>query len=174
MRWNVEGADAKTGEQHVYSVEANSAHEAEARARTKGLLVTAVHRSMLQNDGDVLNDAVARSIKKATIAGPPLIPETLRASPAAAPEYREIVKGSILNIYAWILQLIGMVCIGLAAAVPIVVLLRPDLRKEINLPTTIIFLVLTGLIYLAGGVLTKMYASLALAIRDIARNSFTR
>ena len=46
MRWNVEGADERTGKEGVFSFEANSSEEAEQRARDRGVLVSAVYASV--------------------------------------------------------------------------------------------------------------------------------
>ncbi len=50
MRWNVEGADGKTGKDHIYTIEADTAAQAEQKARNQGILV-ALHFSTAPGAG---------------------------------------------------------------------------------------------------------------------------
>jgi hypothetical protein len=52
MRWNVEGADAKTGKNRIVQVYAKDSADAEEKARKLGVLVTAVHESIMKPPGE--------------------------------------------------------------------------------------------------------------------------
>src|SRR5687767_10772113 len=92
MRWNVEGADAQTGEDRVIQVMADTKAEAEAKARRQGLLVSSVHESNILTPAEALDEMIGNETRQRT--GKAVTAEALsRLAPAAAPppqpvEYR--------------------------------------------------------------------------------------
>ena len=163
MRWEVQGADAATGKETTITLEAVTAEEAEKQARYNGMLVSHVRK------------AAPKPSPKLDYAAPTPAPR-----PGVVPEYAAIVSGARLtSFFARVVALFGAVAFGvaiLAVAIAVYQSLGGNLdTSEKTLAVTITAgCVFYGLGCFVVAVFLSMHASLALAVRDMARNSFNR
>src|SRR5947208_1107638 len=106
MRWNVEGADAKTGQEHVVTIEADTQQEAEQKARDGGLLVSGAYLSTLKSalpppvpqskvSSPTLDYNNPSTPSKPTVDKPPPPPQATSAPPRQ-PTYAALNFWSIL------------------------------------------------------------------------------
>lgn len=101
MRWHVEAADAKTGMETAFTVEALTEVEAERLARYNGLLVSNIRKAGLRPPG---------------AKPPPVVPYAAPAPVEAAPEYPQLVRrarstralGLAFTVLGWITLAAGV------------------------------------------------------------------
>lgn len=146
MRWTVEAADVQTGEETTLTVEAPDQAAAERIARYRGMLVS----SILQNNGN----GAAKLDRK-----------------APTPDYIDILTGAgVLRTLAIIITAIGWVCLLVAGA------LSWSAVKESSDKLAALWQAMSpalfGLSFIVAGTVLRMAASVGLAMRDLARNSF--
>jgi hypothetical protein len=147
--WTIEGADKNTGADRVITIEALTEEEAAKEAGNSGLLVSAVHEL------------------------PPAIAP--RPITSATPRYEDISKGSrTLDAIATIVFAIGILFIVVAIIGVFVMAAAIYTRApEAIVTVPIIFSsLMTGVSLLIIAAIIRMFAALAVAIRDIAINSF--
>jgi hypothetical protein len=194
MRYTVEGADARTGADRVLSVEADTRHEAEAQARAHGILVSEIHESSAQSDTERIEREVA-----AAMSQPPhrltAAEELAAMNPARSghvqldyagprrqnsvhpPDYHGIIRGAaLLRRFAAGYALLAILLFVCAAT--LIALALYALSQTGATPVTVQVLA-AGVVIMIGGVallnratLIRLSADLAIAQRDIARNSF--
>lgn len=172
MDWRVDGADSKTGNSVCWKVTAATAEEASYEAQQKGVYVSSV------------TPIAAAPLLEAR----PYVPEyqppaqaDARPSGRTSPHYREIQTGAgILKFFGNICYLFAFLVLALtlyfglkAAASP------PSPMSAYSSPVDTVSkvaAVAAGLMYAAtlavAGAFLHMNGSLALAVRDIARNSY--
>ncbi|HEY1687194.1 MAG TPA: hypothetical protein VGG19_20710 [Tepidisphaeraceae bacterium] len=150
--WTIEGADRNTGKDVIVSIDAPTEELARQEATEKGILVSEVHQS---------------------IADEPRRPG--HTSQAMPPEYQDILRGNqLLSFFGSLLAALGWVGLLIAAAglaYAIYWRIKGDMEAFVGLEAFI-----GGLTYavpcFVGAVILRMYGALAIAVRDIARNSF--
>lgn len=162
MQWQIIGAHRETGEEKTIVLEAADRATAERRAGRRGLLIEKVLpvATLVETETSPLTSPVI-SYQSPTQEPP---------APSAViepPKYVWIVGGShILGIEAAICLVVAIIG-GITAVVAW--MNSGSNGSYIAVPATVVFLV--GLIT---GTLLLMCAELALAVRDMARNSFRR
>ena len=177
MRWNVEGADGKTGQERVYQIEAATARSAEEKARLQGVLVTAVHPSIVKSEAEKLDDLIDASVGQPSpdrMGIDYLAAETHQSSghrTASAPQYEAIANGAkLLNRLAHVAVVLGVLYIVIAAVVAMIAFAHPQSFAQFL--ASALWLLSCGIALFISAAIIQMNASLALAVRDIARNSF--
>ena len=184
MRWNVEGADVKTGKNRVVQVYAKDSADAEAKARNLGVLVTAVHESVMkpanESEDETFDvappepaskpapslDYQAPSPARSPAPPPPRNDrDEARKKRALIPDYAALSNAAfVIGVFSTLYYVLGAVA-----------LLMAMITAWSNTPPTRFegpTLAGYGLISLmAAGVLHGMSAG-CYALRDIARNSF--
>lgn len=151
MRWEVFGADRATGDEHVFTVDAADEREATLIAKKKNLVVSNV--ILISQD---------ESAKEANA------PEPLHEP---TPEYKGIQTGAaIVIVLAFASGVVGLV----ELVIGLFTLINASVEHGDNRPA-----VAVGTNQLAQGVTALVFAGLlwlaseiALAVRDVARNSF--
>ncbi len=173
MRWNVEGADGRTGEEHVYPIDADSAEQAEQTARNHGVLVSAVHRALVQPQQDELDDLASAAMTRTVRIGPPPAPAPSAESPLIAyhspttpsadvPDYFGLrIGSSVLMVFAILYYLTA------AAALATGIYIAGRQGPWVAL-TFLLWALVAAMI---GGLLQALSAA-CVALRDMARNSF--
>jgi hypothetical protein len=173
MRWNVEGADGRTGEEHVYPIDPDTAEDAEQKARDHGVLVSAVHRALVQSTNDQLDELAAASMSRTARVGPAPVPAPSVESPpiayrspdtpgAQVPAYLGLrIGSSVLMIFA--------VLYYISAAVALTIGIYVAGQQGVFVAAT--FLLWALVAAMIGGLLQALSAA-CIALRDIARNSF--
>jgi hypothetical protein len=183
MKWQVIGADAQTGEDRVFLIEANAAGDAEAAVRRAGYLVSQVTPTAQPVAAPHVSDRVDPLAELAAVAAPtPAAPAptalayrpAVSARPsdvAAAPEYWGLRFGSTaFLVLAGLCYLSGLVGVLLGLG-----LLVQSLGYQSGLGILGSFTqFLLSLWPLAVGTVFHAASSACLAVRDIARNSFAR
>lgn len=164
MKWTVEGADEKTGVDVTVSYEAGSLEDAMDLARANGILPSDAYLagSRRGKPAPPLSYATpgTPNVSPAVPPVPPAAP--IPALPAApvVPEYKAIRDGAKwLGTLAAILYVLAVLCFigsALTAATP---------DRSIDL-------LVRGFWLMVGGAVIRMLAHVALAVRDIARNSW--
>jgi hypothetical protein len=167
MRWIIEGAVTATGQDVRTVIDAANASDAEAFAMSKGILVSSV-----KPDRDATLDALGAAARTAQARH--VVPQV--------PEYPEIDAGAgtlrflaaLVAGVGWLFLLVGL---GLIVFGVLVTLYPTSASGD----TPVFTLVATGLGSTAYGVLillaaslVRMLASVGLAVKDIAQNSFRR
>lgn len=158
MRWTVEGADAQTGQDRTIQVEAKSREDAEREARARGVLPSATYKETADAGAMPTLNYIGRAAHE---SAPPGTQVGLAPPRGKAPDYTGIVVGAaVLRITGAMAAIAGIVLCamtlneisggGLGTALPV------------------------GFAWIISGLVTFMLGSLALAVRDIARNSFRR
>ena len=162
MRWEVTGADATSGAEGTITVDAATAEGAEQQVRYNGMLVSKVTKAGPKPKG-------------ATLIAPP--------TPVAhlvTPDYRAIVDGAkVLSFFAALLTTAGV--LSVLAAI-LLALMAAVSSQQGGLDTSDKHLVVgavagclvCGVYCFAAAAFLGMQGELALAVRDIARNSFRR
>jgi hypothetical protein len=174
MKWHVEGADAHTGQEKSGTIEAPTAADAEQLARDRGVLVSNVQPANEPDALEQLGTAAARQPRSIDYRSP-------RASAAAItsdiPTYQAILRGDVwLRALAAIIAGFGWVSVGLAGL--LLLLTLPAAASGASLSGIVAFALsigpalLAGLLLLAVSAILRWAASVGLAIRDLARNSF--
>lgn len=159
MAWIIEGADKKTGADVRFKLSAVDKEAAIEEAGKRGVLVSEVYDDQLGDIAAAASDYPTQRL----------------------PEYREIVKGSRiieslagLNVFAGcIAALVGIVSIVWG----IILTGKPPETASGSPGEAIVFglsAIVTGIVWAIIGTLLNMVSALALAIRDIARNSFRK
>jgi hypothetical protein len=173
MKFNVEGADAKTGKSRVLRVDADDEQQAAIRAHDMGVLVSAIYPSAQGTESQ-------KEIALSELSLPP--PASHRPSPAAvpipvpsvgaeprkqvlvSPEYGGLRAASIvLHILALLAYIIGLLTLFVA----IYTIIHYDMN------TSKFVFAMAGLAIVSGAILHGMSASCD-ALRDIAQNSFRK
>jgi hypothetical protein len=195
MRWKVEGADAATGNEIRITVEAFTREEAETKARYNGILVASVSPlvpepapplayeskpvqpalvdPMATPDDEDLESAELQELAAVarSIAPPqPIDYRTPGMNPPAIPEYQDIVTGAQwLNVLSMFVAVVGWFCIA-GGCVFFVINVIQDGGIVLSMFSAVTAVgVGGGLIVVAA--LVRTCSSLAMAVRDIARNS---
>ena len=171
--WIVEGASRETGEDVKISVEAETQGEAAKKVRLGGVLVSSIQKDEPVDD---LAEAVA------AIGGmdaPPTLQQRMRGTVNRIPEYADILSGShLLRFFAGVLMLLGIISLLVGVVGFAVGIIKSNNGSDDTAMgtgmTLLISGVASGIPCLVGSVALRMYASLAIAMRDIARNSFTK
>ena len=165
MRWNVEFIDPKTGKERIAQLEAPTAEDARRQAEAKGVKVTDVFQSTIKTEAEKRDEALTAAAEENRFRAEPVIRRV-------TPEYKEIVSGAqLMSLFGGICFVVGMVMIiggGLsifAAAAD---------RAPMEFLGFGILSVGYGIVLLVTSVFLRMNSSLALAVRDMARNSFAR
>jgi hypothetical protein len=160
MRYRVDGINRATGTEVSLTIGADSVVAAEAMAEFRGV---EVHEVRQEIEGD--EDALARAASSARSSPAP--PKTVTMS---TPYYAGILLGAgVLRVMAviWYLTAGFMLISVLTSA------LSPN--QGIVLKWEAVTFQLAGVLgFAAGGAILHMLASLSIALRDIARNSFVR
>jgi|SRR5688572_12307456 hypothetical protein len=131
MRWNVEGADAQTGVEQSWMIDADDEREAEKKARRRGILVAAVRKSAQPPPAGALNTMIGSALRSksgnnghtqpivpvaATLANGGASVATHVRTPAYAPTYTGLRVSAVLLLILAILSYgIGAMLIVLAA-----------------------------------------------------------
>jgi hypothetical protein len=201
MRWQVEGADKVTGRERTYTIDAESREKAEQIAQLKGVLVSDVHEPQPAKPGNganVTNGATATPIDvhgpittparpqaTASQVPPQPVSPASRTAPAhgtahapGPPRYEEIVTSSRwLFAMGVLVAIAGWVLIGLAAIDAVMNLIGAARARPLLPPSlgwmSVLYLAATGLLSIYTAAITRLLASLGLAVRDMARNSFS-
>jgi hypothetical protein len=195
--WTVDGADKKTGKDIVQSIDAPTEHLARATALEMGILVADIHRSAadpLEELGAAVQASRSESPTPAASDAPTLDYSTVRKNPSVpliptaapaplgyptTPEYSDIITGvKWLRAIALITAILGWIGIAVAALALVmglvVAVAGPGMGSiALGLPFVIPASIF-GIAYLAVSAVLRLAASVALAVRDIARNSFPR
>lgn len=165
MKWIIEGADESSGQEQHLTLEARDRDEAERLARYRGVLVSSVRADL------------APSLE---YRRPDATPAEAPGGGANLPHYPQILLG------CWLLRWLAWCVVGLAALCLLgagLTLAMPLFRGRIKYMTWLDWLaVITsavaptiyGLFLLIVAVFLRLAGGLALAFRDIARNSFLR
>jgi hypothetical protein len=193
MRWQVEGADKVTGRERTYTIDADTREKAEKIAQEKGVLVADVHEQLAAAGTNGARPMDARPIDvHGPITSPPppaprsSSPPVVHAATAPAhyattpppPRYDEIVTSSRWLFGMGVLVAIaGWVLIGLSMIVAVCCLVAAARGRALLPPTlgwtSALYLAGIGLFAIYAAAMTRMVASLGMAIRDIARNRFS-
>jgi hypothetical protein len=185
MRWNVEGADVKTGKNRLVQVYAKDSEEAEDKARKLGLLVSAVHESVMKpaveptdEEIDIAPPAVANhAAAGSNYESPQAKPLTPKSAPprndrdearrrrAMIPEYAGLnVAAFVIGVFSTLYYVLGAIALVMA----LITAYSATSPTRFEGPTLAGY----GLISLmAAGLMHGMSAG-CYALRDIARNSF--
>ena len=186
MRWDVVVADARTAEERTLVVEAGSAAEAEARARSAGYLVSSAAPAAPGATGagpaDALSQlaAAAQGRPEPVPYRPPPGARPAGSEAMAVPDYLGLRSAAFaLSIFAGLAYVAG----GLMVLVAIFTLLTStgsatSVRARANPPSPGLIAGLISLLLslwpLAAGAMLHGFSAACLALRDIARNSFSR
>jgi len=196
MRWKIEGADAGTGSEIRLTVEAATRDEAEAKARYNGILVAnvsamvpepapplayeaqpvqpAMADPMAAQDEDDLESTELRELAEVARAIAPQRPLSYRTPEAnlqVLPGYQDIVTGAQwLNVLSAIIAVTAWLCIVGGCVFFVLTMSQKNDLIFTMVPAVAAIAIGGGLIVAAA--LVRMAASLAMAVRDIARNSF--
>lgn len=159
MQWTVEGADEATGTERSITVDAVNETEAAAVARARGLFVSRVSRAESAELHAVAYAARSSATARSTYREP-------------VPAYTSIRGGSfVLNVVGLLYLLAGL----LASVVAVYTFIAPSHGADSEVDHTEgAILLASGLGAIGAGLVLLMLGSIALAIRDIARNSFRR
>src|SRR4051812_20582138 len=199
MRWQVEGADKVTGRERTYTIDADSREKAEQIALLKGVLVSDVHEPGTPSIAVSVAVAAAMAAAPIDVHGPITAPPppnhaavppppvqtvaTVKQHVASKsqhpqqPRYEEIVT-SARWLYGMgvVVAIVGWVVIGLAIILGVTCLVGQLRPKPILPPAlgwmTVLYLAAAGLIAIYTAAVTRILASVGLAVRDMARNSF--
>jgi hypothetical protein len=165
MRWDVEGADTTTGKDVRLTVEAVTREEAERLARYNGILVAAITRPA---------------------AAPPIDyqpPPQPIATALAPPEYPDLVFAARwLRRLSYTAAAFGVIYSGAAVLVVLLALLQRPLGGMLDMlfglllgsPPSVLAIALSALACFITAAVLRLLAGLAVARRDLARNSFSR
>lgn len=194
MRYRITGADSRTGKEMTLTIMAAGDKEAEKIARQSGLMVSSIEAD-LPAPADAQAEPAADEDPPAHEQIParsPLAPAPPSERPAV-PEYRDIARGArALAGFATFATVLGWICIVLGLVVAVVMMVAGlaagsaaasaggggsaamggaagGAMMGLAIGTVP---ALYGTALLIAGALLRMQASLAVAVRDIARNSF--
>jgi hypothetical protein len=182
MRWNVEGADARTGAEKIIQVTADTKAEAEAKARKQGLLVSAVHESQVVTPAEALDEMVGNTIRERTrrastaealadVAPAPVEYRSSRTPNLIAPNYGGLKFASIaVRIFALLFYLAGI--LGLLMALLMFGEGISSGRAGFGVAAGVTQFVISALGPLAAGAIMHGLSASCDALRDIARNSY--
>jgi hypothetical protein len=189
MRWTIEGADSNTGRDLTVTVEARDEADAEQQARYNGVLVARVYpfgvRPKDAAPVPVVDYATAATPK--AMPKPPEVAAGLQAGPRAVvplPDYQPIVAGArALVLFARVVRVAALVLFGVAAVAALLPFLTawwygggavqsPPVSEVVPALFAAVWPAALGLAMLVAAAVLRMLAFLALAVRDIARNSF--
>jgi hypothetical protein len=165
MRWDVEGADTTTGKDVRLTVEAVTREEAERLARYNGILVATVSRPAPAPSIDYEPPPAAA----APGTGPPEYPDLLFAA-------RWLRRLSHVTAGFGLLYALGAMTYLLATVFsrPFPRLLDYVLEVLFGSPTSLLPITLMALGCFITAAVLRLLGGLAMARRDLARNSFTR
>lgn len=186
MRWTVEGAHEHAGHEIKLSVEAATQEDAIRQARKKGVLVAKCYRA--KPAAEEIDPMIERALQMPA-GGADGSSQTMDADAAAqalaatmpppghrapaAPEYRDVVKGAgTLNLLASLVAAFGWILILIGGMGLVVVL--TDHKQGVALAGSFLSAIVSGIGFIVAATFMRMNAALALAVRDIARNSFGR
>jgi hypothetical protein len=179
-QWTIEGADSATGEDRILSVEAMSREDAEQFAREQGILVSEVHESVTSDSLEQLSAAAADRSRMRGHAAPVVqyaTPAPYRRT-TSIPEYEGITKGARLlkssaSTYAFMAfaaYALAVLCVVGSILAVVMNQAKTDIIATALISAVALFAVGIGLQNRA--TMIRLQAELALATRDIARNSF--
>ena len=196
--WTVEGADKQSGKDTIRSIDAPTEVIARQTAEQMGILVAEIHRStadpleelhaavQASQSNATATTSGAPTLNYSTVKKNPTVPDIPIATPAppvvdypTTPEYRDILVGAKwLRIIALFAAIIGWIGLGVAALSLVLGIVETFagssmLPIAIGLPFVIPALIF-GVGYLALAAILRLAASVAVAVRDMARNSFTK
>jgi hypothetical protein len=158
MRWKIRGADRDTGDDYQGEFEADSRAEAERQARAINVLVESV---------TVMADVDPKLVAYASYKPLPATPRVYM------PEYTAIVVGSIvLRVCAFVGYIGAVVLLALAVARYQDATGGMSIHADGFVSMELAVSFATSLYIAGASTITLMLAYLAMAIRDIARNSF--
>lgn len=186
MRWEVRGANRENGEEKVIYLDAENEDSARRRAARTGLLVSELRPTEGEDAEDLAAAVLAAASPQHSVTLPDDAVSEMPAAgqlgytharrPAAQiPDYQAIVNGAaLLNIFGWVAIALGALIIigGVYLAIQVD---DPTLGRETPAIVTwlpVVSGLVTGTVLIMAGVFLHMQASLALAVRDIAINSF--
>jgi hypothetical protein len=183
VKWQVIGADAQTGEDRVFLIEAAAAGDAEAAVRRAGYLVSQVTPTAQTVAAPRVSDHVdpLAELAAATAPAPALPPPTAlpyrspvgtrRSDVTAVPEYWGLRFGSTaFLVLAGLCYLAGLLGLLLGFG-----MLVQSLSYQSGLGVLGSFAqFLLSLWPLAVGTVFHAASSACMALRDVARNSFSR
>jgi hypothetical protein len=165
MQWNVEGAEGSTGKEYVWPIEANSAAEAEEKARRKGMLVSRVTPAA-QAAADHLSEMAGVPVGVPPVAQP-IDYARHGGKSAAVPEYVGLKLGaSILNVFGLLSYGVGALWLLLG----IISVLSAGSAVSGGFVFGASLVPAFGC--LVTGACLHTFSAGATALRDIARNSF--
>jgi hypothetical protein len=174
MRWDVEGADTRTGQDRILTIEAESSARAEAQAREQGLLVSAVRQRAIPIDAQ--NEVPPLEVIAAELPRTASVEYARPMDQTTPPDYRGLrIGATFLRIFAF-----ASYALGAIAIIQLIVSLFQMLLAALqfggspfrsDLVETFVQAVIS-LWPLLIGVLLQSAADACRALRDIARNSF--
>lgn len=172
-RFNVEGADSRTGEDRVVQIEAENQRAAEQAARESGLLVSNVFEAVTRTKSEEL-DALAEAARDAKAAAAPSPPVFHYEAPrhhGVPPDYFGLRIGkTVLMVVAGLYYTIGLLGIGMAI---LIAFASFNARTRTPLDAIGVFgSLLYALISVSVGGLFHALSEGCAALRDIARNSW--
>ncbi|HEY7089441.1 MAG TPA: hypothetical protein VH518_15190 [Tepidisphaeraceae bacterium] len=179
----MEGADLQTGQGYSITVDADTKSQAEQIARARGLAVSAVHPAGSLTAAEHLNAMVGVAEETGSAEDPPAVDYAtptapLTPTPAFFPEYEGIIKGAkLLRRSAVTMQVLGWFCAIFAALAlcggMLGLILFYSVPQELGatIPLTLFFAA-AAIVLFNRATMFRLQAELALATRDIARNSF--
>lgn len=170
QNWRLTGADAHTGEDQSIELKARDEAGAREAARMMGMLVATVE-PLAPPHGPPL-DYRHPSTTNAPASAPSIPP-----APPTSPAYAEILHGaSLLGGMASVVQVVGSILLaagGLGIVFGLIMLSDPLNRdRGVLLIPLGIGALAYGIGLLIAAAFLRMQASIASAVRDIARNSF--
>ena len=200
MRWTIEGADSNTGHDLTVTVEARDEADAEQQARYNGVLVARVYPFGLRPKDAApvpVVDYASAGMGKA-LPRPPELPQLpAAAGPRAVeplPDYQLIVAAAkTLVLLARVVRVGGLVMFAVAALGVLMTFVNawwysangtggfggigilsrlPAVADVLAALLAAVWPAAAGLAMLVAASLLRMVALVALAVRDIARNSF--
>lgn len=160
MQWQITGAHRQTGDETTIVIDAEDQAQAERRAARRGILIESIQRLETQIEVEAANQ---EDESPAMFEYQP--PPARHEAPAAAPQYSWIRTGARIIVIEGVLCMLAAV---IAALVAVSAWASGDMMaRPVAFIATIVFLA-----FLVIGTFLLMWAQLALAVRDIARNSF--
>jgi len=160
MRFTVEGADAKTGDERTVIISATDSRDAEKEARGMGILIS---RVTPRHEADGMSEPLASQVAAKTMS--------LKAAAVEinAPDYAALrTMSHVFFMFACIGYALCVACL-IATAVLIAITIR---TKDDDIKQFAIYAALASLGAIINGIINHGVSVFLLAFRDLVRNSF--
>ncbi len=172
MKWLVDGADSTSGNEQTIIVDAETMEQARREATRRGMFVSSIREMELAEPAEPPDPLQALASAKSGQSGTPDAVDYRTPRPREiqqSPYYRGLLIGGTLACWvAYVYYVLGVI---LLLSTIVGVLNSQPLGSGRALVTAAIAMVFPLTVF-AGGVLIHTIGSGALALRDIARNSF--